>query len=253
MINTISSFNYLSNVIVENLGALSQANPSIAKITTGISCIFTGSFFTVKSHVLDRLKGKNDDPVTQCNYKLAASGGLLVISGLAMTILGVSELYSEVLGSSDSPDEHRSDNLCDYRKDSLCESHLGITRDKMPQLAGAVKEEFLTHFDEQVSCKIVNATDLRASQSEIYLPKIEGMLKAVENSSGAWSPCREDIIVANGPDNKLMIVDGHHRAAACFELGGEIPISHINADIASVLKVANVFKGVEHHSFTQGY
>lgn len=245
--NCVPSQQMLTGLIKEAVSLVASIDPSVTKVVTGASLTLTGSVLVARSQILDRpiayLRGQekdtsNKDTSNNVNYKVAAVGGVTLGTGLTLMTMGVTELYYRY-----------TNNLCNYRSDTLCKGNLGIPREQMPQLDKNVKPKFLGTYGDNVTYKVIDANDLHATQKEINFQKVNGMVESA--ILGQWSPCNAEIITANGLDGNIMIVDGHHRAAACFEIGGQIPVAHVNSDIRQVLDYANQFEGVEQHSFNQ--
>ncbi len=137
------------------------------------------------------------------------------------------------------------DQLKTLASEDFLDVNLGLSREEMPQLSREAKEELVQKFQEHVKGGIVKAKELRASQSEVSDPVVFGMAQFAK-TIGPWSPCTAEIVTANGPNGEIMVVDGHHRAAACFQLEGHMPILHIDRPIQEVLSTANTLSGVTH-------
>jgi hypothetical protein len=146
----------------------------------------------------------------------------------------------------------------------FCHDSKGIPRAKMPQFKGKaaagsragskvnddpnaeadIEEEFtaaLKVMGVKVEPKTVQASHLRASQSELVGPKVAGMMKAMNEGKIPDSPI---FVTRDG-----YIVDGHHRWAAKVGvdlqdgvLGDvEMPVNMIDLDIGAALDFANAF------------
>ncbi len=132
----------------------------------------------------------------------------------------------------------------------FCSGNLGIPRSGMPQLEGHVKRDFLEKYS--ATCSNFDPISLRSTQSEINFEKVTGIVQSALD--GVFNPCTDGIITALGGNNTVRVVDGHHRAAACYRLAQssvsfafQIFTHHIPESIETVIGNANSFDGVEQY------
>ena len=137
---------------------------------------------------------------------------------------------------------------------SFCRGHLGIPRLKMPQLEGRAKDLFL--FEGNATCIRLDPNTVRSTQSEIDSVKVDSLVNAA--IKGLFNPCLSGIITARGNGlMKFQVLDGHHRAAACYifseilNKSSFMIVNHLNISIQAALILANTIPGVEHHAFGQ--
>lgn len=93
-------------------------------------------------------------------------------------------------------------NLCD--KTNICKYSLKIPRIKMPQFDKNTTNEFIKYLKKNniiVKKKYINVLDLKPTQNQLNLEKIENMKKNIYNLN------TKTIIVSKNN----YIIDGHHR------------------------------------------
>lgn len=138
------------------------------------------------------------------------------------------------------------EDLCKERPE-LCADNIGISRNDMPQLDGAVVKEFVADLRKQ-GLKITNETvpvdSLKATQNE--METANALSKAANFLRGKYPGLKNAIVVSKDGH----ILDGHHRWAA-LQLAQEasgvkqtMDIIRVNTTIQDLIKRANAFEGV---------
>lgn len=169
---------------------------------------------------------QNPEPFKDNLKKISLiAGGILVFIGLITT--GI-YFYT------------KPSNLCNTER-TFCARNIGYSREAMPQFDQKVLDAFLnTHYKGKATSETIAARLLFSTQNEINENKVNGML-----ANKNFDPCKNAILISK--DN--MIVDGHHRAAACFRKNGMIPVIKIDDSIHAIITNANNFAGVFRQSF----
>lgn len=140
-----------------------------------------------------------------------------------------------------------SKNLCkDPTFNFLCKGNLGIPRYQMPQLSGSIKTDFLQEKENQ-GIKIERcskpANQLIPVQSELSKEKIEELVRSFYQ--GSYNPCKSAILISSRNENdKLYVIDGHHRYAACRLIGGNQEMIAIDDNVNHLLFELAIFPGV---------
>ncbi len=138
----------------------------------------------------------------------------------------------------------------------ICQNNLGVLRDDMPQVDGAVKTNYVNfklgtgHTVREVT---LNAKTLIPIQAEMNAKIVGGMLESALN--GDFDPCSAEkygpILVAQDPVTKSNhVIDGHHRFAACNKLNGRMQVLQVVETPRKVLNELESFPGVTRASMS---
>lgn len=225
-------------------------DPALLKIGFGSGMVFLGSVGLAKSGVgqdfRDYFSGTQAEK-TEPEAMLSKAGryGLSAISaiGIGVGMMAIGAGAMECTGASVQKVVEAPLNLCESRP-GFCDGHMNIPRKEMPQIDGKVKTAYLNWWESQgtrISCKQMNASHLKSTQSELNHEKVMDMLFSFRNRK--WDPCAATILVSSDGH----VLDGHHRWATCLLAYHSLSVTEIDAPIQKLLDRASVFNGVEHH------
>lgn len=238
------SANAITSVMTSVVSQMADMDPSVKKIVTGGTLATVGAIGLARSNVVDGLKSmiygtKNNADV---KYGLAATSAAAVVVGTHQAMAGVAEIMQRFSPANPEPCVIKNpNNMCETTP-AMCEGNLGIPRGEMPQIEKGKVMQYFDYFKNKghsVDYKTVPATTLTSTQNQLDTLDV---LRAVEAAKlGKFDPCNSEIIIA-GLDNH--VVDGHHRWAACYLLGGDIKVASINLPIQDILNGSRHAEGV---------
>lgn len=139
-------------------------------------------------------------------------------------------------------------NLCDDPKyQNICNNNMNISRINMPQLTKNTQNRYLTMKQSLTERFYVNPMELIPTQSEIDSVKVSKIIESF-NIRG-YNICSDQnlaiLVARNNETNRMHIIDGHHRYAACYFLNQSINIDVINGSVYDILNELNSLYGIK--------
>ena len=119
---------------------------------------------------------------------------------------------------------------------------LDIDRKDMPQIKSSDVQDFLKYLKKNnvsTEKKLVDPSDLKATQGQFHKEKIKDLMNAIE----AGKLKKEPILVSK--DN--YVIDGHHRWLAFNNLGRDITIYRVNMNAEDLIRLMKYYS----KSFTE--
>lgn len=145
-------------------------------------------------------------------------------------------------------------NLCNMKKyQNICTGNMNLTRNGMPQLTQNKQEQFLaTKQSYRIS---VNPLFLFPTQSEINATKVSKIIEAKNKSN--YNICTDPnmgiLVVYDNTTNKMHIIDGHHRYAACYLMNESVYVDVVHETAINILNELNRFDGVNYQTIDHQY
>lgn len=136
-------------------------------------------------------------------------------------------------------------NLCeDHVHQHICNGNRNISRINMPQLSKNIQEQYLAM--KQSKSILVNPMILQPTQSEISSLKVSKIIESINNNCS--NPNLAILVAHNNITDKMHVIDGHHRYAACYLMNQSIYTNVIDGDPIDILNELNTFDGVLHRT-----
>jgi hypothetical protein len=258
--NYLSSIDYSGilgaayNTVVETAKDCIMIHPTTQKIALGTGLALAGGAGLVRSGIDSLLPGYfSNRQAKQINYPLAGVSTLAIGAGVFMIYSGITEIYGDT--PSETPEQQKaspeespiSNNMCDTDS-KLCRNNLGIPRINMPQVEGPATNQFLDHLQSNnvtIARQVERpASIFFATQNELNREKVTGMVKSA--LAGTFDPCEKEILAST---LDYHIIDGHHRWAACQQMGRSMRVAGIDAPTAYILEEASQFPGIKREGF----
>lgn len=140
-------------------------------------------------------------------------------------------------------------DLCqDSRINHICSGNLGISRMEMPQLNRTTTDRFIqTKQNEgiEIQEQTLLASQLTPVQSELSSSIVGELLDKI--FKGIYTDTGEMPVLAStlNPEEKIYVIDGHHRYAACRLTGSALKVIAIKDGIQKILSELGSFPGVK--------
>lgn len=185
---------------------------------------------------------KNRSIMSKAITKLSFLSGMASIGNVCRT--------AEYLISLCPKNPFSPKNLCeDPEFSTICAGNLGIPRNEMPQLSEPVRTAFLKSKEAQgftITRTSIPAEKLIPVQNELSRRRVEKIAGLF--GPGSTSPCEREILVASEGE-KHYVIDGHHRYAACRQVGGDQSVLNVHDNVTNVLSELKTFPGVRRSEF----